>query len=138
MDGGFTARTATGQETWNAEMNTLSYASSDAGVTVNLVTASASGGHATGDTIVTYEELAPTSDDPNNEIDVARFANVTGSMHDDHLTGNHHDNQLAGGAGDDTLRGGASDAGDRSLTGAALALAHQRRYACRRSRRGRA
>ena len=38
----------------------LSYAGSDAGVTVNLATASASGGHATGDTIVTYEvEIAP-------------------------------------------------------------------------------
>ena len=114
LDGGFTARTATGQETWNAEMNTLSYASSDAGVTVNLMTSSASGGHATDDEIVTYEELAPTDDDPNNEIDVATFVNVTGSMHDDHLTGNHHDNELNGGAGDDTLRGGASDAGDRS------------------------
>ena len=96
MDGGFTASTVTGQETWNAEVNTLSYAGSDAGVTVNLMTASASGGHATDDTIVTYEELAPTDDDPSNEIDVATFANVTGSMHDDHLTGNHHDNQLAG------------------------------------------
>ena len=114
LDGGFTARTATGQETWNAEMNTLSYASSDAGVTVNLVTARVSGGHAMDDEIVTYEELSPTEDDPSNEIDVATFDNVTGSMHDDHLTGNHHDNELAGGAGDDTLRGGASEAGDRS------------------------
>ena len=62
---------------------------------------------------MTYEELSPTEDDPSNEIDVATFAKVTGSMHDDHLTGNHHDNHLAGGAGDDTLRGGAS--GRRSL-----------------------
>ena len=113
LDGGFTASTVTGQETWNAEMNTLSYAGSNAGVTINLVTASASGGHASGDTIVTYEELAPIPDDASNEIDVATFSNVTGSMHDDHLTGNHHDNELAGGAGDDTLRGGASNAGAR-------------------------
>ena len=113
LDGGYTATGGTAGAA-NEEVNTVSYAGSDAGVTINLVTASASGGHATGDTIVTYEESAPTTDDPNNEIDVARFANVTGSMHDDHLTGNHHDNELAGGAGDDTLRGGASNAGDRS------------------------
>ena len=113
LDGGYTATGGTAGAA-NEEVNTVSYAGSDAGVTINLTTASASGGHATGDTIVTYEESAPTDDDPNNEIDVARFKNVTGSMHDDHLTGNHHDNELAGGAGDDTLRGGASDAGDRS------------------------
>ena len=112
LDGGYDNGGTAGNP--NTQMNTVSYAGSDAGVTINLVTASASGGHATGDTIVTYEESAPTTDDPNNEIDVARFANVTGSMHDDHLTGNHHDNQLTGGAGDDTLRGGASNAGDRS------------------------
>ena len=114
MDGGYTdGDTGTDGNQANSQMNTLSYAGSDAGVTVNLMTASTSGGHATGDTIVTYEELTPTEDDPSNEVDVATFANVTGSMHDDHLTGNHHDNQLAGGAGDDTLRGGASDAGAR-------------------------
>ena len=123
LNGGYTdSDVATGNQ-GNSEANTLSYASSDAGVTVNLVTASASDGHAQGDTIVTYEELSPTDDDLNNEIDVATFANVTGSMYADHLTGNHWDNQLAGGAGDDTLRGGASDAGDRTLTGAALAAA---------------
>ena len=118
LDGGYTATGGTAGAA-NEEVNTVSYAGSDAGVTVNLVTASANGGHATGDTIVTYEESAPTEDDPNNEIDVARFANITGSMHDDHLTGNHHDNELKGGAGDDTLRGGASNAGERDT---ALAL----------------
>ena len=39
----------------NTQANTLSYAGSDAGVTVNLATASASGGHAEGDEIETYE-----------------------------------------------------------------------------------
>ena len=97
----------------NSQVNTLSYASSNAAVTVNLMTSSATGGHATGDTIVTYEELVPTVDDPQNKIDVATFRNVIGSMHDDSLTGNQHDNKLEGGAGDDTLRGGASDAGAR-------------------------
>ena len=112
LDGGYTdGDTGTAGNQANSQVNTLSYATSNARVTVNLMTASASGGHATGDTIETYEELSPTDDDAENEIDVATFANVTGSMHDDHLTGNHHDNHLTGGAGDDTLRGGASDAG---------------------------
>ena len=98
----------------NSEANTLSYASSDAGVTVNLATASASGGHAAGDTIMTYDELAPTDDDENNEVEVATFANVTGSMYDDRLTGDKQDNHLTGGAGDDILRGGSSQRGDGS------------------------
>ena len=102
LDGGYTDGGTAGNP--NTEVNTLSYAGSNAGVRVNLATASATGGHATGDTIATYEENAPTENDPNNEIDVATFANVTGSMHDDRLTGNHRDNQLEGGAGDDTLR----------------------------------
>ena len=112
LDGGYTDGGTAGAA--NTEMNTLSYASSGAGVTVNLASASASGGDATGDTIMTYEENAPTEDDPQNEIDVARFRNVTGSMHNDRLTGDHHDNQLTGGAGNDTLRGGASQRGDGS------------------------
>ena len=114
LDGGYTFTTAGDM---NSEANTLSYASSDAGVTVNLASASVSGGHAQDDTIVTYEESAPTRDDAGNEIDVATFRNVTGSMHNDRLTGDHTDNELKGGAGDDTLRGGASqrDAGDSAL-----------------------
>ena len=44
----------------------LSYAGSDAGVTVNLVTASVSGGHAEGDTIATYEIEVP-ADDPDED-----------------------------------------------------------------------
>ena len=88
----------------------LSYAGSDAGVTVNLATASASGGHATGDTIATFEvEIQaedPEEDDPI-ELDVSTFEYVTGSMHDDSLTGDHRDNHLTGGGGDDSLRGGA-------------------------------
>lgn len=124
LDGGYTdSDTGTDGNQGNSEVNTLSYAGSNAGVTINLGTASANGGHATDDTIATYEELSPTEDDPGNEIDVATFANVTGSKYRDHLTGNHHDNELTGGAGDDTLKGGASDAGDRTLTGAELALA---------------
>ena len=87
----------------------LSYAGSDAGVTVNLATASASGGHATGDTIVTYEVTIEAEDDDDDDIDldVSTFEYVTGSMHDDSLTGDHRNNHLVGMGGDDNLRGGA-------------------------------
>ncbi len=96
-----------------AGTDTLSYASSDARVTVNLATAAASGGHASGDTIDTQEEDHDMDEDTDN-IDVATFENVTGSMHNDNLTGDHRANSLSGGAGNDTLRGGA---GADMLTG---------------------
>ena len=92
-----------------ATADVLSYASSDAGVTVNLATASASGGHADGDTIATFEVEIPAEDPDDDpiELDVSTFEYVTGSMHDDSLTGDHRDNHLVGGGGDDALRGGA-------------------------------
>ena len=54
LHGGFTGTAGAA----NSEANTLSYASSDAGVTVNLTAdnVSVSGGHAEGDTLETYEE----------------------------------------------------------------------------------
>jgi Ca2+-binding RTX toxin-like protein len=95
----------------------LSYAGSDAGVTVNLATASASGGHADGDTITTFE-VEIQADDPEDdptELDVSTFEHVTGSMHGDSLTGDHRVNYLTGGGGDDNLRGGAG--ADRVIGG---------------------
>ena len=104
MDGGVqSGRTDTQAST---EMNTLSYTGSDAGVTVNLATAGASGGHAQGDEIETYELTLNDGTDDETEIDVATFVNLTGSMHNDHLTGDMFANTLAGGDGDDSLRGG--------------------------------
>ena len=96
----------------NTETNTLSYASSDAGVTVDLASSTASGGHAQGDEIETYEYnddmgTVADDDDDDEEIDVATFVNVTGSAHNDHLFGDRFGNHLVGGAGDDSLRGGA-------------------------------
>ena len=89
----------------DGEADTLSYATSDASVTVNLTTASVSGGHATGDTIETFEADDPTSNDDDDMIDVSTFERVAGSMHDDHLTGDHRMNVLMGMGGDDTIRG---------------------------------
>ena len=94
----------------NTQVNTLSYADSDAGVRVSLADASASGGHADGDEIETYEFVATMGTDATDDDvdhDVATFVNVTGSMHDDRLTGDMFNNHLTGGGGDDTLRGAA-------------------------------
>ena len=68
----------------------VGYWSSDAGVTVNLTTGAAQGGHAEGDTLTSIEQLH-------------------GSNYADHLTGDDGDNHLYGRDGDDTLDGGAGD-----------------------------
>ena len=74
LDGG-------GGEDW------LLYFESDAAVTVNLGDNTVSGGHAQGDTI-------------------ANFENIAGSGHDDVLAGDDGANRLEGGAGADRLDGG--------------------------------
>ena len=68
--------------------DTAGYWNSDAGVTVNLATGAAQGGHAEGDTLAGIEALS-------------------GSDHADHLTGDDGDNSLRGRAGNDTLEGSA-------------------------------
>jgi Ca2+-binding RTX toxin-like protein len=75
--------------------DTLSYASSSAGVTVNLATNTATGGHATGDTI-------------------SNFENLLGSNADDILTGSTAANTITGGGGNDTINGWS---GNDSLSG---------------------
>ena len=110
VDGGFTATEDADADGRNSQMNTLSYAGSDAGVTVDLASSTASGGHAQGDEIETYEydDVGdPDDDDDDEEIDIATFVNVTGSAHNDSLYGDRFGNHLVGGAGDDSLRGGA-------------------------------
>ena len=67
---------------------TASYASSGAGVTVNLATGAASGGHAEGDTLSGIE-------------------NLDGSGHADRLTGDGGANILRGLGGADTIEGGS-------------------------------
>lgn len=70
--------------------DTVSYAGSTAGVWVDLLTQTASGGDADGDTL-------------------ANFSHVEGSSKNDILTGNGQTNLLIGGAGDDQLDGGAGN-----------------------------
>ena len=67
--------------------DTLSYASDTAGVTVNLGTNTASGGHAAGDSISGFENL--------------------GGAGNDTPTGDDGANVIDGGAGKDSLTGGA-------------------------------
>jgi Ca2+-binding RTX toxin-like protein len=66
--------------------DTLSYAGPPGGVTVNLLTNTVSGGHATGDSILNFE-------------------NLLGSGFNDNPTGNAGANRLTGGGGKDVLRG---------------------------------
>ena len=96
--------------------------SSDAGVTCEPGDCqSASGGHADGDTIVTFEvdhdadettdSDDPTDNDPDDDpdteqIDVSTFEYVTGSMHGDSLAGDHRMPTIfTGGGGDDVPQG---------------------------------
>lgn len=104
LDGGTADGVTDGDDT---DADTLSYASSTGGVTVNLATAGASGGHANGDEIAVNRGVYDHDmDDETTELDVATFENVTGSDHHDSLSGDHRFNVLKGGGGDDSLRGG--------------------------------
>ena len=86
--------------------DTARYLQSDVGVTVNLATGTAQGGHAEGDTLTGIES-------------------IRGSNHADHLTGDDWRNRFYGLDGDDTLDGGAGndhlegDAGQDMLVGGA-------------------
>ncbi|MDE0154963.1 MAG: FG-GAP-like repeat-containing protein [Gammaproteobacteria bacterium] len=83
----------------------LSYRRSDAGVTIDLRGNTAAGGHAEGDAVSGFENIAGsaypdvlTGDDGANEL--------AGNGGDDDLRGNGGDDVLAGGAGADRLDGG--------------------------------
>ena len=67
------------------------YYTSDAGVTVNLATGTAEGGHAEGDTLTGIERVAGSF------------------LHADHITGDDGANILRGFGGNDTLEGGAGN-----------------------------
>ena len=93
VEGGAGADVLEGDFSYNND--TVSYASSDDWVQVSLMDDTATGGHASGDTI-------------------SYFENVTGSMHNDVLIGNNMANVLRGLAGNDGLQGGR---GDNTLEG---------------------
>ena len=93
------------------------YELSDAGVTVDLATGAAAGGHAEGDTLTGIESIwgsdhadSLTGDEGNNSLD-GRGGNdaLTGGEGDDTLRGDEGDDSLDGGDGDDSLDGGFGD-----------------------------
>ena len=83
IDGGAGADTLDG----GSGGNILDYTSSVAGVTINMLTGSAAGGDAVGDTFT-------------------NFPNLTGSGFSDTLIGDDNKNIITGGAGNDTIDGG--------------------------------
>ena len=126
MNGGTssTSAGATDDDGADTEPDTLSYASSDAGVNANLATNTYSGGHADGDEVeVERDAYDPDGDGDGDPVDVSTFENLTGSMHDDRLTGDHRVNVIMGGDGDDTISGGGANdelhggKGDDSIKG---------------------
>ncbi len=96
----------------SGDMDTISYTGSAAGVSINLLAGSASGGDAEGDEIV------------DNRRTDDRIENVQGSEHDDSITGNREMNMLWGLGGNDDLDGGEDNDtlhggdGDDMLNGA--------------------
>ena len=93
----------------------LDYGTSPSGVTVNLGTGTASGGHAEGDSFSHVERIAGSRHDDDLTGDAS--ANLLkGRAGDDRLAGARGDDRLIGGVGDDRLVGGRGD--DRLIGGA--------------------
>lgn len=88
------------------DMDVVSYASDTAGVSINLNTGSASGGEATGDTILFFEGVIGGSGD-DVLIGSAADNGLFGGNGNDILLGGAGDDDMAGGNGNDTMRGGA-------------------------------
>jgi Ca2+-binding RTX toxin-like protein len=80
-------------------IDTASYASSAAGVTINLATGAVSGGDAAGDTFNSIEQVLGS-----NQGD-----QLTGDAGANTLWGGNGDDVITGGAGADTLKGGAGN-----------------------------
>ncbi len=118
LDGGDHGEPSTADlTTWRDNIwgDTAIYKTSDAGVTINLATAVAQGGHAEGDVLTGIEsirgsDLADTltarDDDPGTEM--IDGSTLWGDRGDDILSGGTGGDLLWGGKGDDTLAGGGS------------------------------
>lgn len=88
------------------DVDTVSYLESDSGVTINLATGAASGGHATGDSLTQIENVIGT--DYNDHLTGDSQANyLEGGYGNDILVGADGDDVLLGGAGADTIDGGS-------------------------------
>jgi Ca2+-binding RTX toxin-like protein len=98
------------------------YGTSSAGVNVNLLTGTGSGGDAGGDTLTGVEDLIGSAfADVLTGNDGANV--LTGGTGNDSLFGGRGDDTLAGGAGADVLNGGEGmDFLDYSASGAAISI----------------
>lgn len=85
--------------------DTVSYAGSIFGVSVNLGTGSTSGGDAAGDTISNFENIVGSN--AADTLTGSAVANVIdGGIGNDTLVGEAGDDKISGGAGDDIVSGG--------------------------------
>ena len=87
-----------------AGTNTLSYASSPSGVTVDLNASSEDTADFSG-TDAAIIKVSRGGDAQNDKVRAGTFDNIIGSRHVDNLTGDNGSNTLRGGDGGDTLRG---------------------------------
>ncbi|HEY7807699.1 MAG TPA: calcium-binding protein, partial [Croceibacterium sp.] len=88
-----------------AGVDWLSYSGSGNGVTVSLADNTASGGDATGDRIVNFENVQGSAS--NDTLEGSAIANdLYGGAGDDVLVGREGNDNLIGGPGDDLLMGG--------------------------------
>jgi Ca2+-binding RTX toxin-like protein len=100
--------------------DTIRYVRSNTGVTINLETGSAAGGHAAGDTIVrvsgvsTIENVVGSEGFNDTITGDARANRLWGLGGNDTLDGRAGNDVIAGGSGNDTLRGGD---GEDNITG---------------------
>ncbi len=104
--GGFGANIVGG-----AGIDTLSYANSSwssSGATVNLLTQTASGGMAAGDSVSGIENVVGTASDDTITGD-ANANRLSGGSGNDTIDGDAGADWISGGAGADTLNGGADD-----------------------------
>ncbi len=91
-----------------AGTDSATYAGSDAGVTIDLSTGQAAGGHAEGDVLDSIEVL--TGSDFNDVLTGdAGLNGLNGGGGDDILYGGGGMDQVSGGAGNDIVNGGAGD-----------------------------
>jgi len=114
-----TLRGSVGADSLNggSGIDMLSYSSDSVGVSVDLSTNIVSGGEATGDTIVNFENVTGGSgadvligdDNDNALIGGGGNDNISGGLGDDRLVGGDGDDKIRGGEGGDRLRGGTGD-----------------------------
>ena len=113
------------QMTGGLGYDTLSYAGSATGVSINLATKAVSGGDAAGDIIVDAFEKLVGSDVNDVLVGTTAVETIDGGAGADQITGGGGQDLLYGGAGDDIINGDADndtiygDDGNDTLTGGA-------------------